>query len=217
MIATLRQSQVTVLFLVIVWLFFGLRLGIESIYGEEAVLALFVVRFSHVEYAWTWVTAPLGHGNLTHLLFNSMLALFIIPPVERELGRNKTGVAYIVGGALCAVIGTVLVAFVRLPFLTDATDVGGIGSSIGLFVLLGITLRQYWSYQSPLLARTGIALRNATLFGVLFVGSLGGIVFDIWRQSVEFSFPGLGHHYHAVGLLIGAAIIESVSVQQNDD
>ncbi|AFZ74296.1 rhomboid family intramembrane serine protease [Natronobacterium gregoryi] len=205
---TLQRSRVTVLFLVIVWLFYGLRLGVESIYGEEFVLSLFVVRFSHLEYVWTWVTAPLGHGNFAHLLFNSMLALYLIPPVERALGPAKTSVAYIVGGALCAVIGTVLVVLVRVPFLSDATATGGLGSSIGLFVLWGLSLRHYWSHRNPPLAESGIIVKNSTLFGILLVISLGGIAFDIWRKSAGVPFPGLGHHYHAVGLVLGAMMSE---------
>ncbi|ADD07683.1 Rhomboid family protein (plasmid) [Natrialba magadii ATCC 43099] len=213
MIGVLRRSQATVLFLVTVWVLYGLRLGIESLYGKEIALSLFAVHFSHLEYVWTWVTAPLGHGNLAHLLFNSWLALFIIPPVERVLGTTKTGVAYIVGGALCAIIGTVLVVFVRLPFLPDATTSGGIGSSIGLFVLLGLSLRHYWSYQNPPLAESGIDMKNSTFFSILLVISLGGVVFDIWRKSVGLAFPGLGHHYHAVGLVLGALISDVISIQ----
>lgn len=217
MIGTLWRSRVTVLFLVIVWLFYGVTLGVESIYGEEAAVSLFVVHFSQLEYVWTWITAPLGHSNLPHLLFNSILALYIIPPVERDLGPSKTSIVYLIGGAVCAVVGTVLVVFARMPFLTDATDAGGIGSSIGLFVLVGLSLRYYWSYQNPVLAGIGISIKNSTLFSMLFVGSLGGVVFDIWRMSVGFSFPGLGHHYHAVGLILGALLSEGVSLQQNSD
>lgn len=214
-IRTLRRSRVTVLFLVIFWLFYGLRLIVESIYGDEVALSLFVIHFSHLEFVWTWITAPFGHGNLAHLLFNSILALYIIPPVERNLGPTQTSLAYILGGAVCAVIGTLLVVFVRLPFLPTATEAGGIGSSIGLFVLLGLTLRHYWSHKNPPLAEFGINVKNSTLFVVLLIGSLGGIVFDIWRISAEFSFPGLGHHYHAVGLVLGALVAERMALSKN--
>lgn len=215
-IRTLQQSRATVLFLVIVWLFYGARLGVESIYGEEVVFSLFVVQFSDLEYIWTWITAPLGHGNLAHLLLNSMLALYIIPPVERDLGTVKTSTVYLLGGAACAVTGTVLITFVRMPFLSDVTDIGGLGSSIGLFVLLGLSLRRYWSSQNPLLAEIGISIKNSTLFGILLIGSFVGIVFDIWRISIELSFPGLGHHYHVVGLILGALISEGVSTQEHN-
>lgn len=212
----LRCSRATVLFLVTVWCFYGLRLGVESLYGEQAALSLFVIRFSHLEYVWTWMTAPLGHTNLAHLIANSIFALYIIPPVERVLGPVKTVLLYLASGALCAVVGTVLVVFVRMPFLADVTATGGIGSSIGLFVLLGLSLHQYWSSQNPPLAQNGIEIKNSTFFGVLLALSLGGVVFDIWRKSVEFSFPGLGHHYHAVGLVLGAAVSMVLSTQRDE-
>lgn len=214
-IKPLRRYRVTALFLVTVWLLYAVRLSVEFIYDEELALSLFTVHFSNLEYVWTWITAPLGHGNLAHLIFNTMLALYIIPPIERDFGPTKTTVIYIIGGATCAVIGTVLVVFVRMPFLSNATDVGGVGSSIGLFVLLGLTLRQYWSHQNPPFADIGINIENSTLFAVLLIGSVGGIVFDIWRIWAGFPFPGLGHHYHAVGLVLGALIMEMAPLQKD--
>lgn len=44
--------------------------------------------------------------------------------------------------------------------------------------------------------------RGSSLLAV----SIAGVVFDVWRLLVGFPAPGLGHAYHAVGLVIGWTI-----------
>ncbi|WP_226007897.1 rhomboid family intramembrane serine protease [Natrinema salinisoli] len=200
----LRESPATIGFLTLVWSLYGIRLLVESRVGHGVASSVFVVQYTNLEYVWTWFTAPFGHVNVVHLLVNSLLALYIIPESERTFGFKTTGVGFVLGGAMTAVLGTVFVGMVRSPFLT-AVSASGMGSSMGLFVLLGMILERYRSYRVPIRGIRRLRIRNSTYFVVLLLVSLFGVGFDIWREVTEFSFPGLGHGYHVVGLLIGWA------------
>lgn len=96
-----------------------------------------------------------------------------------------------------------LVAIVREPFLADAGGVAGIGSSMGLFVLVGMVLERYRSASTAIRGLDRFGIRNRTVFATLLAASLLGVAFDVWRELAGLPIPGLGHHYHVVGLLVG--------------
>lgn len=202
----IRDSPATIGFLAIVWSLYVVRLIVESRFGQEAVTAVFVIQYTDLASVWTWITAPFGHANFAHLVVNSVVALYVVPEAERTFGFKLTSAGLLLGGAMTAVIGTVLVVVVRSPFLADAATASGMGSSMGLFVLVGMILERYRSYPVPFRGVRRLGMRNSTFFVLLLLASVFGVGFDIWRKLTGFDFPGLGHHYHSIGLLVGWAV-----------
>ena len=87
---------------VCVGLFIGIavldQLGVVSRQSSLSVLGLSYVGAFHYLWLHQFLTAPLLHANVTHLLFN-MLSLWMLgPSVERILGRGR----YVVFSLLCA-------------------------------------------------------------------------------------------------------------------
>jgi len=77
---------------------------------------------------YQFLTAPLIHANVTHLVFN-MLALWMLgPSVEKQLGRSR----YLVFSATCAAASTA--GFLVLSFGTGQIVIGYSGVIFGIFV-----------------------------------------------------------------------------------
>ncbi|ELZ06231.1 rhomboid family protein [Natrialba chahannaoensis JCM 10990] len=207
---TLRRSPATVAFLVIAWSLYAGRLVVTHQFGQEAAHSLFVVRDTHLQYVWTWLTAPFGHGNVVHLVVNSLFAASIGPTAERTFGSKLTSVGFLVSGLLAASLGTVLVVAVRNPFLSDPVTAAALGSSMGLFGLVGMVCERYRSHVVPLPGLQRAGVRNQTFFWLLLGVSVLGMLVDLWTSMADVSVPGLGHHFHLVGLLVGWVLSREV-------
>jgi membrane associated rhomboid family serine protease len=174
-----QKSPLTLLFLIVIWMVYATRIVIESQFGWLTVESIFVVKYANLTYVWTWFTAPFGHVNLAHLIFNSIFALYIIPETEQTFGRKLVVASFVLGGALTALFGTVLMAGVRYPFLTEWASASGMGTSMGLFVLLGMLLARYWTNQTTTRGLRRLELQNATLFLLFLAVSIAGVAFDV--------------------------------------
>lgn len=195
-----RTYPATVGFLGVTWLLFGVQLAVQSRFGDDVTVSLFVVRYTHLEYVWTWFTAPLGHVGPLHIVLNSWAATILGPVLEDSFGTKRSVLAFSIGGAVTAVVGTVCMVLVRVPFRADAASgAAGIGSSIGLFVLLGMLLARYPDY-SP----SRLPIENSTFFGLLLAIHVAGIALDVWTLRLEAAIPYANAlYYHVVGLLVG--------------
>lgn len=202
----LATRPVTTALIGIFWLFYLFQIVALIFTTPEIMASLFYVRYSHLEYVWTWFTAPFGHGNIAHLLFNTAIAFWVGSWAESEVTTRNYLSAFIIGGAITAVLGTLVSIvtpnhlFIDLGLLTrpepnPPTIYGGIGSSMGWFCVLGMMFALRPTGKTSFLIYYP---QRWVGFAILFVVSLLGTVTDI---SV-FGLP-IGHPFHLVGLVVG--------------
>ncbi|ELZ80250.1 rhomboid family protein [Haloferax elongans ATCC BAA-1513] len=187
------------------WIVHLLKVGVSQFYGSEMALTLFYVRFVHLDYVWTWVTATVGHVNLLHLVVNTYFAFLIGGWAESTVRTRRYLGVFLIGGALTALLGTIVTAAANGYLIVEFTPIADVstssvnviaaGSSMGWFAVLGMLLaldlngRVYlWKFKP----------RRWVWFVALFVLSLAGTVSDAWLLGVT-----IGHPYHMVGLVLG--------------
>lgn len=193
-----------------VLLYIAQRVVLEM-YGPEPTMTLFYIRSGHLEYLWTWLAAPLGHLSVAHLVFNSAWGAYLGRWVEQTVGSRRYLVVFLGGGALTAVIGTIVAASTSGRLLVDlgltahppsspqTADLwGAAGSSMGWFTVLGLMLGLA---PTERILVFGAYPRRWLVFSLVFCISLLGTLVD-----VSVFGPNIGHPYHLVGVTVGAAI-----------
>ena len=202
----LATRPITTILVGIFWLFYLFQIATLVFTTPEVMASLFYVRYSHLEYIWTWFTAPFGHGNIAHLLFNTAIAFWVGSWAESTVTTRNYLSAFIIGGAITAVLGTLVSVVTPNHLLVDLgllagpepsspTIYGGIGSSMGWFCVLGMMFALRPTAQTSFLVYYP---QRWVGFTILFTVSLLGTLTNI---SV-FSLP-IGHPFHLVGLVIG--------------
>ena len=103
-------------------------LGVVPRQDMVSVLGLSYAGLFQRKFVFEFVTAPLLHANLTHLLFN-MLSLWMLgPDVENRLGRTR----YILFSGFCAISG--MVGFLAFNWHTGHVVIGYSGVIFGILV-----------------------------------------------------------------------------------
>ena len=96
--------------------------------ASVSVLGLSYVGIVHHLWLFQFITAPLMHANLTHLLFN-MLSLWMLgPDVEKAVGRGR----YVAFSVLCAVAS--MIGYLLFNWGTSIVVIGYSGVIFGILV-----------------------------------------------------------------------------------
>ncbi|NGM69992.1 rhomboid family intramembrane serine protease [Natronolimnobius sp. AArcel1] len=118
----------------------------------DLMTTLFVLSPPIADHPWTVVTSVYAHGNVGHLLSNSIALVIFGWPVARATTRVRFHVFFLVMGALAGISEIVLSALLAvvssamaaiLPFFTIPTfpPTGGVlGASGAVFALMGYLL-----------------------------------------------------------------------------
>jgi membrane associated rhomboid family serine protease len=134
----------------------------------------------HHEY-WRLITFGFLHWNLTHVLLNTALLLWVGPVVERRAGSTRLLFIFL----SASVASGVGILFKHLLWPSQGVSVGASG---GLFGLLGAAL--VLVFRSP--AQSPVARIGLIIVLVL------GLTYSV--------FPGISMTGHIIGLIIGAAL-----------
>jgi rhomboid protease GluP len=165
--------------IVITVLFYGLQLVTYSILGVDLPEQLFmkVNELILQGQLWRLLTPVLLHASILHILSN-MYALFIIgPSVEREYGRWRFLLLYVIS----AIFGNTLsFFFTQAPSLGASTAIFGLITAQGVYVL-----------------------RNRVYFGNSARPMLLNILFVIVINLAIGFLPGIDYWGHIGGLLGG--------------
>lgn len=129
------------------------------------------------------VTAMFLHYGVVHLVMN-MIGLAIIGPwVERQMGRLRYAVVYLVGGvgSMAAVVW-----FIRRGWMPEELLVGASGAIMGLIGAYGALLALGWRRE-----RSALAARRLRGVALIVVAQ---VVFDVTNPQVSFAahMSGLG-------------------------
>lgn len=215
-IKRVETTPVTFAFIGLFWLFYLLQVAVRLYYGPDLAKMLFYVQYNHLNYVWTWVTATLGHVGLIHLIFNTFIALWVGRWAEWTVGKRRYLGVFFIGGAITAVVGTIVGGTVSGHLLADlgfATETmsfplgmdSAAGSSMGWFPILGM---MFAKRPNGLTSIAGFQPRRWIVFVVLFALSVVGTLVDVWAFRVP-----IGHSYHMVGLVVGGLYGLSLSYQ----
>ncbi len=183
------HNNMTYVFLVAMWLTFGVQLLVSGLYGPAIHDALFVLEPTALGQVWTWVTAVFAHGGLEHIAVNSIALYFFGPLVERRVGSRNFAALFLGAGVVAGL------AHVLFSLFVIGGGSGVVGASGAVLAIMGVL-----TILNP-------DLRVLLFFVVpmpLWVLTLGFAVISI-LVSVG-AGPGAGgvaHFAHLVGLLIG--------------
>lgn len=122
--------------LLVVWICVGLFLGVAlldvlRIVGRDTVLSFLGLSYVGVVrrlLLYQFLTAPLLHVGVTHLLFNMLTLWMLGPGVEQSLGRRN----YIVFSLLCAL--TSMAGSFLVNWGTGVVTIGYSGGIYGILV-----------------------------------------------------------------------------------
>mgnify|MGYP006274191235 CR=1 FL=1 len=188
------RGNLTYLFLGLMWVTFLAQVVLESIGLGQLSASLFVLRSTHVEYVWTWVTSVFAHGGFEHIAFNSIALYFFGPAVEQRL-RSKKFAALFLGGGILAGLAQIGFSFALGDPITGVVGASGaIMAIMGVLTVLNPNLKVYLYFIIPMplwVLTFGFALLSLVAgFGTLNGGGgfLGGNV---------------AHIAHLAGLVIG--------------
>ncbi len=184
-----EAPRYTTLLLAANFLLFGIALlaaarsgvGVESLWRMPSrTLVALGARDYHVIHGewWRLVTAVFLHGNLIHLLFNSLVLFDVGPAVEEMYGAARFLVLYVLAG-----IGGSLASFIWHPYVIM------VGASGALFGLIGVMIA--YGYRH----RTALAEQVKTMY----------VRWAIYGLAFGFIVPGIDNAAHIGGLLAGMA------------
>ncbi|QPV61834.1 rhomboid family intramembrane serine protease [Halosimplex litoreum] len=160
----------------------------------------------------TWLTATLIHGPPVHLLMNGVFLFLFGGGLERTYGSRVLVTVFLVTGVVTAVLGTVLAGLNDCGLAAFRTGTGcraaGGGSSMALAGLIGYVTRRRPSVPFYILPSSRASVPLWWFTATLLVVSLLGMYTPIDPLRAAVGFP-VGHAYHFVGVLVGAAL-ESV-------
>lgn len=199
------QGNATFVFLLAMWVTWVIQLGFRAFApGFEA--PLFVLRSSHPEYVWTWISSVFAHGGIFHIVANSIGIFFFGQVVERRLGTKRFVGLFLVSGVVAglAQIGA------TLALAGPNASIGVVGASGALLAIMGVltilnpklTVYLWFFLPVPIWALTIGFAALSLLQGFGQVGGGGGIAH--WAH-----LAGL-----AIGLLYGTYIQGKVEPPQ---
>ncbi len=185
------HNNMTYVFLVMMWLTFGLQLLVSSLQGPAVHDALFVLEPTALGQVWTWVTAIFAHGGINHIIVNSIALYFFGPLVERRVGSRNFAALFLGAGVVAGL------AHVLFDLLTAGVGPGVLGASGAVLAIMGVL-----TILNP-------DLRVLLFFVIpmpLWVLTLGFAAISILISfGVGPGAGGVAHFAHLVGLLIGLA------------
>ncbi len=129
---------------------------------------------------WRLVTAMFLHVDLVHLAFNSYALFSFGTLVERNYGRQRFLIAYVLAG-----LGGSALSFLLSPRPS-------VGASGAIFGLIGVLGAYYFIYRRQLVAGPS---RLLNIVGIVFYNLLYGLI-----------TPAIGNWAHIGGLLAGLAL-----------
>ena len=199
------RNNATYVFLLLMWVTWVSQLGLR-LFAPGLEAPLFVLRSSHPEYVWTWVTSVFAHGGIFHIVANSIGIFFFGQVVERRIGTKRFVALFLVSGA---VAGLAQIA-ATLLLVGPGASIGVVGASGALLAIMGVltilnpglTVYLYFFLPVPIWALTigfaGLSLLQG--FGI----SGGGADIAHWAH-----LAGL-----AIGLLYGTYVQGKVEPPQ---
>ena len=125
---------------------------------------------------WRLATAVFLHGNLIHLLFNSLVLFDLGPAVEEMYGTARYLVLYFLAG-----IAGSLASLLWHPFAVS------VGASGALFGLIGVMIAYGYRHRTALGAQVKTMYVRWAIYGLVF----------------GFFIPGIDNAAHIGGLLAG--------------
>ena len=182
------RNNMTYVFLSLMWVTFFLQLLVQQAFGPATFADVFVLRSTHIEYVWTWFTAIFAHGDIMHILFNSIVLYFFGPIVERKVGSKMFTILFLASG-VAAGLAQVGLAIGLGEFSAVVGASGAIMAVMGVLTVLNPNLRVLLFFFIPMplwLLTIGFALVS------VFVMIGGGA-----------GFGGIAHLAHLTGLGIG--------------
>ena len=184
------RGNITFVFLALMWVVFFLQVITQTI--SPALMAyLFVLEPHAIHHVWTWVTSIFAHGDLFHIIINSIVLYFFGPLVERRTGSQAFAALFLVSGILAGV------GQVGFGLLIGQPGPGVVGASGAILAIMGV-----------------LTVLNPQLRVLLFFF----IPMPLWMLTVGFALfsvfvmvgAGLGagdiaHLAHLIGLVLGLA------------
>lgn len=155
--------------------------GLESLFGGvrgTTLQALGARDYRAISECWRLLTAVFLHGNLIHLLFNSLVLYDVGPAVEEMYGGPRFIVLYLAAG----VAGS-LASFFYDPYRIM------VGASGALFGLIGVMIAYGYRHRTALGEHIKSMYVRWAIFGLLY----------------GFVVPGVDNAAHVGGLLAGLA------------
>mgnify|MGYP000678181844 FL=1 len=184
------QNNATFVFLLLMWVTWVTQLLVRNLVSPELEATLFVLRSTHPEYVWTWITSVFAHGGIFHIAANSIGIFFFGQVVERRIGTKRFVALFLASGAVAglAQIGASIL-------LSPAIATGVVGASGALLAIMGVltilnpglTVYLYFFLPVPIWALT---IGFAALSLLQGFGQVGG-------------GAGIAHWAHLAGLAIG--------------
>lgn len=184
------QNNATFVFLLLMWVTWVTQLLVRNLVSPELEATLFVLRSTHPEYVWTWITSVFAHGGIFHIAANSIGIFFFGQVVERRIGTKRFVALFLASGAVAglAQIGASIL-------LSPAVATGVVGASGALLAIMGVltilnpglTVYLYFFLPVPIWALT---IGFAALSLLQGFGQVGG-------------GAGIAHWAHLAGLAIG--------------
>ncbi|QZA88940.1 rhomboid family intramembrane serine protease [Salinarchaeum sp. IM2453] len=185
-IAGYFKKNMTFVFLMAMWLVFGLQLVLQQ-FGVNTVQYIALDTF-HVAYVWTWITAIFAHGGFAHIAMNSIVLYFFGPLLERRAG-SKSFTLLFIGSGVLAGLGQILISFIEGAPTAVVGASGAILAVMGAMTVLNPNLRVllFFIIPMPLWVLTiGFAMIS------VFIMVTGGV-----------GLGGIAHGAHLLGLLVG--------------
>jgi len=135
---------------------------------------------------WTAVTAIFAHADFEHILANLVVLWFFGLAVERELGRKKTALIFLVG----AFVGELASAFIY------PSNMLSLGASGGIFALIGAAI-----FVQPFMEMT--AWQGAATTPLIFLA----VIYIVYNTIGLFAGPSdIAYGTHFAGLAVGLAV-----------
>lgn len=189
-------SPVTFTLLVFMWVwFFFVQFQTLVLMGPEQFEAwtrLFGLTAESIHQPWMWLVAMFSHGNLIHLLVNSIVLAMFGPFVENRLGTWSFAVVFVLTGmaTVVAQVGAATLGGAELLPVLGAS--GAIAGVIGVYMTMEPDVRVFLFFIIPLpmwIAAT------AVLVGSFMIPVFWGI-----------GAFGLAHIAHGTGVLLGLVV-----------
>ncbi|MFC6724644.1 rhomboid family intramembrane serine protease, partial [Halobium palmae] len=188
------RGNMTFVFLGLMWVTFLTQVVLQVVGLGGLGSALFVLRSTHVEYVWTWITSIFAHGGFTHIAFNSIALYFFGPVVEDRLGSRRYTALFLVAGVVAG-LGQVFASMAMGEPVSGVVGASGaIMAVLGVLTVLNPSLRVYLYFVIPMPLWV-LTLGFAALSVFAGFGSAGGGLLG----------NDVAHIAHLSGLVIGVA------------
>jgi membrane associated rhomboid family serine protease len=196
------RGNMTFVFLGLMFITFATQWVVTFLFGPRVYASLFILRPTHLEYVWTWVTSIFAHSrvNFFHILINAVVIFFFGRLVEDYIGSRNFTLLFL-GSGILAGLGNAAIELLRVGYPAGVLGASGAALAImGVLTVLNPSLRVYLYFLIP------IPIWVITV-GYALISLSGVLGFPIW--------PGVANAAHLVGLIIGLVYGQHVKGQQN--